>query len=66
MNFRANTKDSFIQACKDGDIERVTLLVKIVDVNVTDNMYKPPIYWAIVKGHYDIVDLLKSDPRYHE
>jgi len=51
---------NFIQAVRDGDLEKVKLLLPISDPSENNS---DAIRWASYNGHLEVVKLLLSDPR---
>ena len=48
------------EAAKTGNVEDVSILLLEIDVNAADKYGYTPLHWALIKGHTNIVNLLKA------
>ena len=52
-----STQD-FLNACKTSDCETISRLLKVVDVNVTDNYNRTGLHFAAEAGSLEMIKLL--------
>ena len=52
--------NSFFNAAKEGDKDKVRELLEMIDVDSRDNQGMTALMWASIWGHKQVVELLKA------